>query len=160
MRHLIGSAVAVSLLMASVLASGADDAWQPFMAFDAATQPNRNAAYRDFGRLPSDSSKAADSYDLYKLQADPGDGASDGVTVRDPIQVFGQAGYYLYDVDAWQAVTSGPIIGPLRQRTYSLFGADANSTSLNRLTMGSELERRDAGGSHWRGSWANPGWSF
>ena len=90
MRHLIGSAVAVSLLMASVLASGADDAWQPFMAFDAATQPNRNAAYRDFGRLPSDSSKAADSYDLYKLQADPGDGASDGVTVRDPIQVFGQ----------------------------------------------------------------------
>jgi hypothetical protein len=160
MRQLIESVAAVSLLMASVLVSGADDAWQPFMAFDAAAQSNRNAAYRDFGRLPADSSQAADSDDVYKLKAEPGTVPSDGVTLRDPIRVFGQAGYYLYDVDAWQAVTSGPIIGPLRQRTYSLFGADANSTSLNRLTMGSELERRDAGGSHWRGSWSNPGWSF
>jgi hypothetical protein len=160
MRQLIGSAAAVSLLMAAALASGADDAWQPLMAFDAAAQWNWNAGYGDLGRPPADSPKAADPDDIYLRKLDPGAPASDAMTVRDPIEVFGQAGYYLYDMDAWQALASGPIIGPLRQRTYSLFGADTNSTSLNRWTMGSELERRSAVASHWRGSWSNPGWSF
>jgi hypothetical protein len=160
MRQLIGPAAAVSLLMAATLASGADEAWQPFISFDAAAQWNWNIAYRDFGRPAADSPKAPAPDDLYQRKLDPGAVASDGVTGRDPIEVFSQPGYFLYDMDAWQALASGPIIGPLRQRTYSLFGADANRTSLNRLTMGSELERRSAGDSHWRGSWSNPGWSF
>jgi hypothetical protein len=138
----MGSVAAVPLLLASVLASGADEAWQPLVAFDAAAQSNWQAAYAGLVKI------------------DPGSAPDDGLRVRDPIQEFGKAGYYLYDMDAWQAVTSGPIIGPLRQRTYSLFGADSNSASLNRLTMGSETVRRNTGSSRWRGSWSNPGWSF
>jgi hypothetical protein len=160
MRQLIGSATAVSLLMAAALASGADEAWQPLMAFDAAAQSNWKAGDGDFGRPPADSPKAADPDDMYLRKLDPGAPTGDAMTVHDPIEVLGQAGGYLYDMDAWQALTSGPIIGPLRQRTYSLFGADTNGTSLNRWTMGSEFERRSAGASHWRGSWSNPGWSF
>jgi hypothetical protein len=151
MTRLMGPAAAVSLLMVSALASGADDAWQPFMAFDVAGQSSWQAAYGDFGRPVGDSPA---------VKIDPGSAGNDGVRVRDPMQVFGQAGYYLYDMDAWQALAAGPIIGPLRQRTYSLFGADSNSAALNRLTMGSETVRRDTGGSRWRGSWSNPAWSF
>ena len=142
MRQLTAPAAALSLLMASALASGADEAWQPGMAFDADAQSSWQAAYGG----------------LTNISASPP--AADEERVRDPIQVFGTAGYYLYDMDAWQAVASGPILAPLRQRAYSLFGAAANSTSLNRLTMGSEALRRNAGGSRWSGSWANPGWSF
>jgi hypothetical protein len=159
MKHLTISVAAVSLLVASALASGADDAWQPLMAFDAAAQSKWQSGYADFG-LPAGSLRVPGSDDIYRPQLDPGTVVNDGITVRDPIQEFGKAGDYLYDLDAWQAVASGPIIGPLRQRSYSLFGADANSTSLNRLTMGSEYMRRSAGGSHWRASWSNPGWSF
>jgi hypothetical protein len=142
MRQLIPPAVALSLLMASALASGADNAWQPWIAFDVNAQSSWQAAY---GGLTNVSASTP---------------ATDEARVRDPIQVFGTAGYYLYDMDAWQAVASGPTVAPLRQRSYSLFGADANSTSLNRLTMGSEAVRRNASGSRWSGSWANPGWSF
>jgi hypothetical protein len=151
MRRLTGSAAALSILIASALSSGADDAWLPFMTLDADAQSNWQVANGGFG-LPAGSAQAG--------KIDPGTPANDGVKERDPLQVFGQAGYYLYDIDAWQAAAAGPIIGPLRQRTYSLFGADSNSASLNRLTMGSELVRRDAGASRWRGSWSNPGWSF
>jgi hypothetical protein len=151
MKRLMRAAAAVSLLMASAVGSSADDAWQPFMAFDAASQSNWQSAYGGFG-LPAGDSVA--------VKIDPGSVPDDGVRVRDSTQAFGMAGYYLYDMDAWQAVAAGPIIGPLRQRTYSLFGADSNSASLNRLTMGSEAVRRNTGGSRWRGSWSNPGWSF
>jgi hypothetical protein len=150
MRALTASAAALSLLMASVLASAADDAWQPWMTFDVDAQSSWQSAYGGLGL-------AAASAQPVKI--DPGS-ADDGVRVRDPIRAFGQAGYYLYDMDAWQAVAAGPIIGPLRQRTYSLFGADSNGASLNRLTMGSESARRSADDSRWRGSWSNPGWSF
>ncbi len=143
MRRLTWCAAAFSALIASVLASGADDAWQPWTPFDVGAESSWPAAYGD----PA-------------LKIDPGTSFNDAVRVRDPIQLFGPAGHYLYDMDAWQAVSRGPIIGPLRQRTYSLFGADTNGSSLNRLTMGSEAARRDAGASQWRGSWSNPGWSF
>jgi hypothetical protein len=145
------SAAAVSLLMASGLASGADDTSQPMVSFASNAPSSWQAAYPDFGRPAAGSSEG--KIDLDSV-------TDDGVRVPDPAQVFGAAGYYLYDLDAWQAVATGPIIGPLRQRTYSLFGADANGASLNRLTMGSEFERRNAGANHWRGSWSNPGWSF
>jgi hypothetical protein len=141
MRRLTGSVAALSIVIASALASGADDAWLPYMTFDPEAQSNWLVAAQA-GKI------------------DPGTPANDSVRLRDPGQLFDQPGYYLYDMDAWQAVAAGPIIGPLRQRTYSLFGADSNSASLNRLTMGSESARRDAGASRWRGSWSNPGWSF
>jgi hypothetical protein len=151
MRRLTWSAAAVSVLMSWALASGADEAWQPMMSFAANAPASWQAAYPDFGRPAAESPQA--SIDLDAV-------TDDGVRMRDPAPAFGAPGYYLYDLDAWQAVAAGPIIGPLRQRTYSLFGADANGTSLNRLTMGSESERRNAGAGHWRGSWSNPGWSF
>lgn len=151
MRQFTWSAAAVSLLMVSALASGADQTWQPTMSFAAKAPASWQASYPDFGRPAADSPA---------VQIDLDAVTDDGVRVSDPAQLFGPAGYYLYDLDAWQAVAAGPIIGPLRQRIYSLFGADANGASLNRLTMGSESERRGAGASHWRGSWSNPGWSF
>jgi hypothetical protein len=151
MNGLMGSVAALALLMASALVSGADDAWQPFVAFDLPAQSNWQAAYRDFGRPVGDTPAA---------KIDPDSAADDAVRMRDPMRVSGQAGYYLYDMDAGQAAVSGPIVGPLRQRTYSQLGADANGASLNRLTMGSESVRRDSGSSRWRGTWSSPSWSF
>ncbi|HEX2789549.1 MAG TPA: hypothetical protein VHN17_03910 [Steroidobacteraceae bacterium] len=160
MRQLTVSAAALSLLIVWVSASGADDAWQPRMAFSVDEESNWQAGYGDFGR-PGESSRETEADDIYRVKVDAGTAAPGDVRIYDQIQVFGKPGYYLYDTDAWQVVASGPIIGPLRQRTYSLFGSDSNNAALNRLTMSSEALRRNAnGGSRWRASWSNPGWSF
>jgi len=160
MRQLTASAAALSLLIVWVSASGADDAWQPRMAFSVDEESNWQAGYGDFGR-PGGSSRETEADDIYRVKISDSTAVPDDPTMRDQIQVIGNGDYYLYDVDAWKVVASGPIIGPLRQRPYSLFGSDSNNAALNRLTMSSEALRRNASGSSgWRASWSNPGWSF
>jgi hypothetical protein len=122
MKRLAAPAVILSLLMAAVLAH-ADDA--------------------DFDR-PTDTARVSASNDIYRAKIGDMVDAASGAKARDPILVFGKAGYYLYDLDAWAMVSSGPIIGPYRSRSYSLFGSGFDDTSLNRLTMGSEYLRANA----------------
>jgi hypothetical protein len=160
LRQLTAPATALSLLVVSVFAYGDDGAWQPSIVFNTEAPLNWQAGYADFGR-PGDSAPVSDASDAYRANIGGGDAATDGARVRDPIEVHGKAGYYLYDVDAWAMVSTGPIIGPLRQRSYSLFRSDSNNVALNPLTMGSEYLRREASGDIGsRASWAHPVWSF
>jgi hypothetical protein len=82
---------------------------------------------------------------------------------RLPIEVYGKAGYYLYDNDAWAMVSSRPFIDSLRGRPYSLYGSELDAAALNRWTMRSEhLRHDDFGGNDTdpRPSWSYPGWRF
>jgi hypothetical protein len=88
---------------------------------------------------------------------------TDGLQFRTPIEVYGKAGYYLYDTDAWAMESSDPFIDALRGRPYSLYGSDLDTGTLNRWTMRSEhLRHDDFSGSDTdpRPSWSYPGWRF
>ena len=77
--------------------------------------------------------------------------------------MYGKAGYYLYDNDAWAMVSSDPFIDSLRGRPYSLFGSEIDAGTLNGWTMRSEhLRHDDFSGSDTdpRPSWSYPGWRF
>jgi hypothetical protein len=108
------------LLVASAVAHSEDDgALKALVAFDARS-PSRgeDVAYADFGR-PGDTLRVSGSNDIYRAKIRPPTTATSGSRARDPIEVFGNAGYYLYDLDARAMVPSGRIIGPLRNRSYS-----------------------------------------
>jgi hypothetical protein len=130
------------LLMSSAVAHSDDDgALKALVALDARS-PLRgdDVAYEDFGR-PRDTLRVAGFNDIYRAKIRSPAAATSGSRARDPIDVFGKAGYYLYDLDAWAMVSSGPIIGPLRSRSYSLFGSSFDHAALNSLTMRSEYLR-------------------
>ena len=101
--------------------------------------------------------------DIYRVKTNPGPTVIDGLRFRLPIEVYGKAGYYLYDNDAWAMVSSGPFIDSLRGRPYSLYGSELDAAALNRWTMRSEqLRHDDFSGSDAdpRPSWSYPGWRF
>jgi hypothetical protein len=160
MKQLTGPAALLWMLVASTLAHSDDVTGRPNgpLDFDPASKPD--STYADFGR-PDETARVTGANDIYRTKIHDPDAAASGDRPRDPIEVFGQSGYYLYDLDAWAMVSSGPIIGPYRSRSYSLFGAGLDDPALNALTMRSEYLRSNAGidtGS--RASWSYTGWHF
>lgn len=108
-----------------------------------------------------DTLRVAGSNDIYRLQIRDMADAASVAPVRDPGELFGKPGYYLYDMDAWSMVSSGPIIGPLRGRSYSLFGAGFDDPTLNRWTMRSESLRRSSDADAYPdGYWRYSRWRF
>jgi hypothetical protein len=153
-------AALLSMLIAATLAHTDEVAQQPFTGFDPETSAPARSSYEDFGR-PGESSRVAASNDIYRLKISdrPAGGIPD--RARDPIEVFGNSGYYLYDLDAWEMVSSGPIIGPYRERSYSLFGSGVDGAPLNAWTMRSEFVRSNVSiASGTRASWSYEGWRF
>jgi hypothetical protein len=159
MKHLAGLAAVVSLLITAV--SHADqDAWTPLMVKHAGLQSSPKLANVDFGR-PDATLRVSGSNDIYRAKISELADAASAVSARDPIRVFGPAGYYLYDLDAWAMVVTGRVIGPYRSRAYSLFGAGFDAAPLNRWIMRSELLRANANsGTDLLASWLHPAWRF
>jgi len=105
--------------------------------------------------------------DIYRVKIESVPTIEDGLSVRLPIQVYGSAGYYLYDHDAWAMTPDGPMTGALRVHPYSLFGTTLDASALNGWTMRSEYLRGDDVGRNDAGthldpisSWSYPGWRF
>jgi hypothetical protein len=110
-----------------------------------------------------ETARVSGTNDIYRVKTNPGPTVIDGLRFRLPIEVYGKAGYYLYDNDAWAMVSSGPFIDSLRGRPYSLYGSELDAAALNRWTMRSEqLRHDDFSGSDAdpRPSWSYPGWRF
>jgi hypothetical protein len=160
MKSLIAPAALLWMLLASTLAHTDDSAGKTLTAVNFASAASPDPADADFGR-PDDTARVTGSNDIYRAKIhDIGDATGDARAL-DPIDVFGQSGYYLYDLNAWTMVSSGPIIGPYRNRSYSLFGSGLDNPALNALTMRSEYLRSNvsiASGS--RASWSYAGWRF
>jgi len=111
----------------------------------------------------NETARVSGANDIYRVKTNPGPTVIDGLRFRLPIEVYGKAGYYLYDNDAWDMVSSGPFIDSLSGRPYSLYGSELDAAALNRWTMRSEhLRRDDFSGSDAdpRPSWSYPGWRF
>src|SRR5476649_384775 len=99
----------LSALLASALVYADNGASKAPLAIDAQDPPSRNAATADSAR-PVDTSRVSGSNDIYRVKIrNMTDGTSDAAA-RDPSEVFGHAGYYLYDLNAWAMVSSGPIV--------------------------------------------------
>jgi len=160
MKHLAGPVVAVSLLIAAAVSHADEGAWTPLMIEHAGHASGAEPAYADFGR-PDDTLRVSGSNDIYRAKIRTMTDAAGGADARDPIRVFGPAGYYLYDLDAWAMVASGPVIGPYRSKPYSLFGSGSAAAALNRLTMRSESLRANASSdTDSLASWLHPAWRF
>jgi hypothetical protein len=160
MKHLAGPLAALWLLLAAAVSHADPGAWTPLMVEDAGHPSGAELAYTDFGR-PDDTLRVSGSNDIYRAKISDMADAASAVSARDPIRVFGPAGYYLYDIDAWAMVASGPVIGPNRSRAYSLFGSGVDATALNRWTMRSEMLRANASSdTDSLASWLHPAWRF
>jgi hypothetical protein len=136
MEPLTAPVLLLSMLLASALAY-ADE---------------QDQAYADFGR-PDDSARVTGANDIYRAKIHDVSVVTSDDSPRDP--------FYIYDMDAWTMVSSGPIIGPYRNRAYSLFGSGLEDPPLNALTMRSEYLRSNVGmamGSP--ASWSYAGWRF
>jgi hypothetical protein len=117
-------------------------------------------ASADEPRAP-DTLRVKGANDIYRLKIHDMSNADSAADVREQSWQFARSGYYLYDLDAWTMVTSGPIIGPLRGRPYSLFGGGFDDPTLNRWTMRSESLRRNAVDEpDSSASWSHPEWRF
>jgi hypothetical protein len=127
LKH-VSMALALAGLLAGAMLAGADEPAAP------------------------DTLRVKGANDIYRLKIHDMSNADSDADVREQSWQFAQSGYYLYDLDAWAMVSSGPIIGPLRGRPYSLFGAGFDYPALNRWTMSSESLRRNAVD--------DPGWRF
>jgi hypothetical protein len=132
----------------------------------AANAPDAHASNAPDSTASDDTSRVTGANDIYrvKIVSIPSvPSIADSSRFRIPIEVYGKAGYYLYDNDAWDMVSSDPFIDALRGRPYSLYGSDLDAGALNRWTMRSEHIRHDdfAGSdANPRPSWSYPGWRF
>jgi hypothetical protein len=114
-------------------------------------------------RADDETARVTGANDIYRVKIDQVPTVADGFRDRIPIEVYGKAGYYLYDNEAWAMASSGPFIDSLRGRPYSLYGSELDAAALNRWTMRSEhLRHDDFSGSDAdpRPSWSYPGWRF
>ena len=160
MKHLAELATVVSLLIAAAVSHADQGAWTPLMVEHAGLQSSPELANVDFGR-PDDTLRVSGSNDIYRAKISDMADAASAVSARDPIRVFGPAGYYLYDLDAWAMVVSGPVIGAYRSRAYSLFGSGFDAAPLNRWIMRSQLLRANASSAtESLASWLHPAWRF
>jgi len=140
------SAAVLSLLLAAALVPG-----------------EVRAADASGGDGSDDTSRVIGANDIYRAKIASVPSVADGIRFRAPMEVYGKAGYFLYDNDAWAMASSDPFIESLRGRPYSLYGSVLDAATLNRWTMRSELLRHDdLSGSNTdpRPSWSYPGWRF
>jgi hypothetical protein len=112
-------------------------------------------------RPAPDTLRVKGANDIYLLKIHDMTEGDSAAAVGEQSWQLAQSGYYLYDLDAWAMVSSGPIIGPLRGRPYSLFGVGFDDPALNRWTMRSETLRRNAvDDTDASGYWSLPEWRF
>ncbi len=78
-----------------------------------------------------------------------------------PVELFGKAGYYFYDLDTRVDFSSGPFLESRHSRSDFLFGAGVGVTLLHHLNLRAEYERvevQNASGSDV--FWLSPSWRF
>ena len=159
MKPLTAPAVLLSMLVASTLALSHDLAGQSLTVSNPGPSSSRDPVYADVGR-PDDTARVTAANDIYRAKIHDIDGAASDAPARDSSDLFGPWGYYLYDLDAWAMVSSGPVIGTYRARPYSLFGSGLDNPPLNALTMRSEDLRNVSIANGSRASWSYAGWRF
>jgi hypothetical protein len=157
------AAMVLSSLLAAALGSAAATAADATAADDTAADATAPDSIAPAASASDESARVTGANDIYRAKIGSVPVVPDGFRLRVPIEVYGKAGYYLYDNDAWDMLSSDPFIDALRGRPYSLYGSALDSGALNSWTMRSEhLRQDDFSGSDVdpRPSWSYPGWRF
>jgi hypothetical protein len=148
------------VLLVSTLALSDDIAGQSLPVLNPDASSSRASVYAAFGR-PDDTARISAANDIYRTKIHDIHGAASDALGRDPGALFGPSDFYLFDLDPWAMVSSGPVIGAYRGRPYSLFGSGLDNPALNALTMRSEYLRSNMSiASDPRASWSYAGWRF
>jgi hypothetical protein len=137
-----------------------NDAWKAFVGFRFAPFLSVEAAYVDFGR-PNDSFRTSGSDGRYHLKMTGFSPAVLGTIPLGPVELFGKAGYYFYNLDTGVNFSSGPFLESRHSRSDFLFGGGLGVTLFHHLNLRAEYERinvHNASGSD--AFWLSPSWRF
>jgi hypothetical protein len=137
-----------------------DDAWKAFVGFRFAPFIGVEAAYVDFGH-PNDTFQTSGSSGIYHLKMTGFSPAVIGTIPLGPVEFFGKAGYYFYNLDTRVDFSSGPFLESRHSRSDFLFGGGLGVTLFHHLNLRAEYERIDihnASGSD--AFWLSPSWRF
>jgi Outer membrane protein beta-barrel domain len=136
------------------------DAWKAFVGFRFAPFLGVEAAYVDFGH-PNDSFRTFGSDGIYHVTMTGFSPTVIGTVPLGPVELFGKAGYYFYDLDTRVDFSSGPFLESRHSRSDFLFGGGVGVTLLHHLNLRAEYEPvdvRNASGSDV--FWLSPSWRF
>lgn len=137
-----------------------DNAWKAYVGYRFSPYWSVEAAYIDFGR-PSDTFQGTGSNGNYRVQMSGFAPNIVGTIPLGPIELFGKAGYYFYDVDTRVNFSSGQFIQTKHSRSDLLYGVGVGITFFGHLNARAEYERIDiknAGDSD--AFWLGGGWRF
>ena len=137
-----------------------DDAWKAFVGFRFAPFISVEAAYVDFGH-PNDHFDTFGSDGTYHVTMTGFSPAVIGTLPIGPLEVFGKAGYYFYNLDTRVDFSSGPFLESRHSRSDFLYGGGLGVTLLGHLNLRAEYERVDVDNAS--GSdvfWLSPSWRF
>jgi OmpA-OmpF porin, OOP family len=140
--------------------SGDNDAWKAFVGFRFAPFLSLEAAYVDFGH-PNDRFATFGSDGVYHVTMTGFSPAVIGTLPLGPIELFGKAGYYFYDLRTRVDFSSGPFLESKHSRSDFLYGGGLGLTLFRHLNLRAEYERLDARNA--TGSdvfWLSPSWRF
>jgi hypothetical protein len=137
-----------------------DDAWKAFVGFRFAPFIGVEAAYVDFGH-PNDSFATSGSHGVYHVSMTGFSPAVLATLPLGPVEVFGKAGYYFYDLDTRVDFSSGPFLESRHSRSDFLYGGGLGVTLIHHLNLRAEYERVDlANASGSDAFWLSPSWRF
>jgi opacity protein-like surface antigen len=142
------------------IAHSNDDAWKAFVGFRINPYIGLEAAYVDFGH-PDDTFQTSGSSGVYHVSMTGFSPAVLGIIPIGPVEVFGKAGYYFYDLDTRVDFSSGPFLESRHSRSDFLYGGGLGVTLFSHLNLRAEYERIDvtnASGSD--AFWLSPSWRF
>jgi OmpA-like transmembrane domain len=95
-----------------------DDAWKAFVGFRFAPFIGVEAADVDFGH-PNDTFQTTGSNGIYHLKMTGFSPAVIGTIPLGPVEIFGNAGYYFYNLDTRVDFSSGPFLESRHSRSDS-----------------------------------------
>ena len=150
----------VGTAVTDIVHSGDDDAWKAFVGFRFAPFIALEGAYVNFGH-PNDRFDSFGSNGVYHVRMTGFSPALIGTLPLGPIELFGKAGYYFYDLDTRVDFSSGPLLESRHSRSDFLYGGGLGVTLLRHLNLRAEYERvnvRNAPDSDV--IWLSPSWRF